>query len=137
MLSTKNIEKILAELEGISATYKVPVADLVNKLVESAIVENTYVDENGAALTLDQVKALIMKGLDKVALATAKEDIKELTTEAELPKVEFNEEIAPRGYSSVIPQAKDNGLKMKDGRIYQETGNGYGMFLDNGSVFKL
>ena len=65
------------------------------------------------------------------------EEIKEVTTEAELPKVEFNEEIAPRGYSSVIPQAKDNGLKMKDGRIYQETGNGYGMFLDNGSVFKL
>ena len=65
------------------------------------------------------------------------EEIKEGTTEAELPKVEFNEEVAPRGYSSVIPQAKDNGLKMKDGRIYQETGNGYGMFLDNGSVFKL
>lgn len=67
-----------------------------------------------------------------------KEDIKELTTEAELPKVEFNEEIAPRGYSSVIPHVEDkNPLKMKDGRVYQETGNGYGMFLDNGSVFKL
>ncbi|MBO7219270.1 MAG: hypothetical protein J6V40_04780, partial [Clostridia bacterium] len=78
VLSTKNIEKILAELEGISATYKVPVADLVNKLVENAIVANTYVDEKGAALTLDQVKARIMSGLDKVALATAKEDIKEL-----------------------------------------------------------
>ena len=62
----------------------------------------------------------------------------EEATEAELPKVEFNEEIAPRGYSSVIPHVEDkNPLKMKDGRIYQETGNGYGMFLDNGSVFKL
>ena len=60
-------------------------------------------------------------------------------TEAEtLPKVEFNEEIAPKGYSTVIPHVEDkNPLKMKDGRIYQETGNGYGMFLDNGSVFKL
>ena len=66
------------------------------------------------------------------------EEIKEETTEAELPKVEFNEEIAPKGYSSVIPHVEDkNPLKMKDGRIYQETGNGYGMFLDNGSVFKL
>ena len=82
------------------------------------------------------------------------EEIKEETTEAleeptevvetpvevsaELPKVEFKEEIAPKGYSSVIPHVEDkNPLKMKDGRIYQETGNGYGMFLDNGSVFKL
>ena len=61
----------------------------------------------------------------------------EETTEAELPKVEFNEEIAPRGYSTVIPHVEDKGFKMKDGRVYQETGNGYGMFLDNGSVFKL
>ena len=65
------------------------------------------------------------------------EEITKVEETTELPKVDFNEEIAPRGYSSVIPQAKDNGLKMKDGRIYQETGNGYGMFLDNGSVFKL
>lgn len=66
------------------------------------------------------------------------EEIKEETTEVELPKVEFNEEIAPKGYSTVIPHVEDkNPLKMKDGRIYQETGNGYGMFLDNGSVFKL
>ena len=62
----------------------------------------------------------------------------EAITEAELPKVEFKEEIAPKGYSSVIPHVEDkNPLKMKDGRVYQETGNGYGMFLDNGSVFKL
>ena len=67
-----------------------------------------------------------------------KEEPIEETTEVELPKVEFKEEVAPRGYSTVIPHVEDkNPLKMKDGRVYQETGNGYGMFLDNGSVFKL
>lgn len=67
------------------------------------------------------------------------EPIVEETTEAEtLPKVEFNEEVAPRGYSTVIPHVEDkNPLKMKDGRIYKDMGNGLGMFLDNGSVFKL
>lgn len=77
-LTSKNIENILNELEGISAKYKVPVAELINKLVEGAIVENTYVDETGKALTLEEVKTLIMKGLDKVALGKAQDDIKEL-----------------------------------------------------------
>ena len=64
----------------------------------------------------------------------------EETTEAptELPKVEFNEEIAPKGYSTIIPHVKEeNPLKMKNGRVYKEIGNGMAMFLDNGSVFKI
>jgi hypothetical protein len=64
----------------------------------------------------------------------------EETTEAptELPKVEFNEEIAPKGYSTIIPHVKEeNPLKMKNGRVYKEIGNGMAMFLDNGSVFRI
>lgn len=63
----------------------------------------------------------------------------EETTEAEtLPKVEFNEEVAPKGYSSLItPKDKKDELKMKNGRIYKEIGNGYGMFLDNGGTFRI
>lgn len=68
-----------------------------------------------------------------------KEDIKELTTEAEtLPKVEFNEEVAPKGYSSLItPKDRKDELKMKNGRIYKEIGNGFGMYLDNGGTFRI
>ena len=67
-----------------------------------------------------------------------KEEVVEETTEAELPKVEFNEEIAPKGYSTIIPHVKENNpLKMKDGRVYKEIGNGLGMFLDNGQTFRL
>lgn len=64
----------------------------------------------------------------------------EETTEAptELPKVEFNEEVAPKGFSSLItPQKKQEELKMKNGRIYKEIGNGLGMFLDNGGTFRI
>ena len=67
-----------------------------------------------------------------------KEEVVEETTEAELPKVEFNEEVAPKGYSTIIPHVKENNpLKMKDGRVYKEIGNGLGMFLDNGQTFRL
>mgnify|MGYP003310038420 CR=1 FL=1 len=62
----------------------------------------------------------------------------EETTEAELPKVEFNEEIAPKSYSGLVqPQKQNDELKMKDGRIYKEIGNGLGMFLDNGATFRI
>lgn len=60
-------------------------------------------------------------------------------TEAEtLPKVEFTEEVAPKGYSSLItPKDKKDELRMKNGRIYKEIGNGFGMYLDNGGTFRI
>lgn len=63
----------------------------------------------------------------------------EETTEAEtLPKVEFKEEITPKGYSPIIhKEDKKQVLKMKDGKVYQEIGNGLGMFLADGKVFRL
>lgn len=87
---------------------------------------------------IEEVKPVEEEIKEEPTVEEIKEEPIEETTEVELPKVEFNEEIAPKGYSTVIPHVEDkNPLKMKDGRIYQETGNGYGMFLDNGSVFKL
>lgn len=86
---------------------------------------------------LEEVKPVEEEIKEESAEVVEETPVEEVPTEAELPKVEFNEEVAPKGYSSVIPQAKDNGLKMKNGRVYQETGNGYGMYLDNGAVFKL
>ena len=106
-------------------------AKKVKKLEEVKPVEEEIKEE-----TIEEMPEVVECGLEE----TSVEEVKEETTEAptELPKVEFNEEIAPKGYSSVIPHIEDkNPLKMKDGRVYQEVGNGLGMFLDNGSVFKL
>ena len=69
---------------------------------------------------------------------TLEEQPIEETTEAELPKVEFKEEIAPKSYSGLVqPQKQNDELRMKDGRIYKEVGNGLGMFLDNGTTFRI
>lgn len=93
------------------------------EVVETPIEESTDVEEE---------REVVECGLEETPV--------EETTEAptELPKVEFNEEIAPKGYSTIIPHVKEeNPLKMKNGRVYKEIGNGYAMFLDNGSVFKI
>ena len=72
-------------------------------------------------------------------IETPVEEVVEEPIEAEtLPKVEFNEEVAPKGYSSLItPKDKKDELKMKNGRIYKEIGNGFGMYLDNGGTFRI
>ena len=105
-------------------------AKKVKKIEEVKPVEEEIKEEP----TVEEIKEETTEAIEEIIETPVEEP-----TEAEtLPKVEFNEEIAPKGYSTVIPHVEDkNPLKMKDGRIYQETGNGYGMFLDNGSVFKL
>ena len=105
-------------------------AKKVKKIEEVKPVEEEIKGEP----TVEEIKEETTEAIEEIIETPVGEP-----TEAEtLPKVEFNEEIAPKGYSTVIPHVEDkNPLKMKDGRIYQETGNGYGMFLDNGSVFKL
>ena len=67
------------------------------------------------------------------------DEVVEETTEAEtLPKVEFKEETTPKGYSPIIhKEDKKQVLKMKDGKVYQEIGNGLGMFTADGKVFRL
>ena len=88
--------------------------------------------------TTEAIEEVIETPVEEVADEVATEPVEEPTEAETLPKVEFNEEVAPKGYSSLItPKDKKDELKMKNGRIYKEIGNGFGMFLDNGSVFKL
>ena len=105
------------------------VAKKVKKLEEVKPVEEEVKEE--ATEVVEDIK-------EDIADVVEETPVEEVPTEAELPKVEFNEEIAPKGYSTIIPHIEDkNPLKMKNGRVYQEVGNGCGMFLDNGAVFRL
>lgn len=84
--------------------------------------------------TTEAIEEVIETPVEEVA-----DDVVAEPTEAEtLPKVEFNEEVAPKGYSSLItPKDRKDELKMKNGRIYKEIGNGFGMYLDNGGTFRI
>ena len=87
---------------------------------------------------LEDVKTVEEEIKEEATEVVEETPVEEVPTEAELPKVEFNEEVAPKGYSTIIPHVKENNpLKMKDGRVYKEIGNGLGMFLDNGQTFRL
>lgn len=84
--------------------------------------------------TTEAIEEVIETPVEEVA-----DDVVAEPTETEtLPKVEFNEEVAPKGYSSLItPKDRKDELKMKNGRIYKEIGNGFGMYLDNGGTFRI
>ena len=106
-------------------------AKKVKKIEE--VVKEESLKEQPIEETTEAIEEVIETPVEEVA-----DEVVEQPTEAELPKVEFNEEIAPKGYSTIIPHIEDkNPLKMKNGRVYQEVGNGCGMFLDNGAVFRL
>lgn len=88
--------------------------------------------------TTEAIEEVIETPVEEVADDVVAEPVAEPTEAETLPKVEFNEEVAPKGYSSLItPKDKKDELKMKNGRIYKEIGNGFGMYLDNGGTFRI
>mgnify|MGYP006867766314 FL=1 len=36
-----------------------------------------------------------------------------------------------------IPKTAESKIKLNNGRVYKDLGNGYGMYSDNGQVFRL
>lgn len=97
-------------------------------------VEKIETKEEVKEETTEAIEEVIETPVEEVA-----DEVVEETTEAEtLPKVEFKEETTPKGYSPIIhKEDKKQVLKMKDGKVYQEIGNGLGMFLADGKVFRL
>ena len=39
--------------------------------------------------------------------------------------------------TSNIPKIAESKIKLHNGRVYKDLGNGYGMYSDNGQVFRL
>ena len=39
--------------------------------------------------------------------------------------------------TSNIPKTAESKIKLHNGRVYKDLGNGYGMYSDNGQVFRL
>ena len=39
--------------------------------------------------------------------------------------------------TSNIPKTAESKIKLNNGRVYKDLGNGYGMYSDNGQVFRL
>lgn len=106
-------------------------AKKVKKLDE--VVKEESLKEQPIEETTEAIEEVIETPVEEVA-----DEVVEQPTEAELPKVEFNEEVAPKSYSGLVQQpTRNDELRMKDGRIYKEIGNGLGMFLDNGATFRI
>ena len=55
------------------------------------------------------------------------------------PLIQSEDEIIPKNFVKV-PAKKptiENKIKLRNGRVYKEVGNGYGMYADNGETFRL
>lgn len=113
-------------------------AKKVKKLEE--VVKEETLEEQPIEETTEAIETPIEESNDVVEEREVVECslVKELSTEAEIPKIEFNEEIAPKSYSGLVQQpTRNDELRMKDGRVYKEIGNGLGMFLNDGTTFRI
>ena len=62
-------------------------------------------------------------------------DNKPINPQAQEEKVEI-----PTKFVKVVPttpKTAESKIKLHNGRVYKELGNGYGMYSDNGQVFRL
>ena len=55
------------------------------------------------------------------------------------PLIQSEDEIIPKNFVKVPPKKPtiENKIKLRNGRVYKEVGNGYGMYADNGETFRL
>ena len=79
--------------------------------------------------------------MDELEIPIEKEDIEIMS----LDNTPINKEITkepvniPDKFVKLPPRKVEhkNVIKVRNGRVYKELGNGYGMYSDDGSVFKL
>lgn len=55
------------------------------------------------------------------------------------PLIQSEDEIIPKNFVKVPPKKPtiENKIKLRNGRVYKEVGNGYGMYADNGETFRI
>lgn len=56
------------------------------------------------------------------------------------PLIQSEDEIIPKNFVNIPPQkptTNENKIKIHNGRVYKDVGNGYGMYADNGETFRI
>lgn len=62
-------------------------------------------------------------------------DNKPVNPEVQKEKVEIPKKFVKIG--STTPKTAESKIKLNNGRVYKDLGNGYGIYSDNGQVFRL
>lgn len=62
-------------------------------------------------------------------------DNKPITPQVQEEKIEIPTKFVK--VTSNIPKTAESKIKLHNGRVYKDLGNGYGMYSDNGQVFRL
>lgn len=81
-------------------------------------------------------------------MARKKDTKKGIKTEKEIisldnspisPLIQEEKEIIPERFVNITPKKVEhkNKINIKNKRVYKDLGNGYGMYSDDGSIFKI
>lgn len=123
----KGIEEIDTPVENIETIGEKEVTDEEIKTIPFVDVEGTkgYEDED----IKDVVNDIVNEDNNIISLDNAPIS----------PLIQSEDEIIPKNFVKVPPKKPtiENKIKLRNGRVYKEVGNGYGMYADNGETFRL
>lgn len=84
------------------------------------------------------IKIMARKKDTKKGIKTEKEIIS-LDNSPISPLIQEEKEIIPEKFVNITPKKVEhkNKINIKNKRVYKDLGNGYGMYSDDGSIFKI
>ena len=83
----------------------------------------------------------IIETMDELEIPIDKEkkEIISLDNSPMSPLIQEEKEIIPEKFVNITPKKVEhkNKINIKNKRVYKDLGNGYGMYSDDGSIFKI
>lgn len=117
---------------------------MTKKKEKETKIENTTIEEilptnqNGEEETfVDEESETIEDAVNDIA--NEDNNIISLDNAPVSPLIQSEDEIIPKNFIKVPPKKPtiENKIKLRNGRVYKEVGNGYGMYADNGETFRI
>ena len=111
---------------------------MTKKREKEVEVENTTIEEvlptnqNGEEEIIEEVveNDIVNENIDTISLDNAPIS----------PLIQSEDEIIPKNFVNIPPQkpiTNESKIKIHNGRVYKDVGNGYGMYADNGETFRI
>ena len=106
---------------------------MTKKKEKEVEVENT---------TIEEVLPINQNGEEETIGSIVENDIDTISLDNTpiSPLIQSEDEIIPKNFVNIPPQkptTNENKIKIHNGRVYKDVGNGYGMYADNGETFRI
>lgn len=121
------VENDIETMDELDTSNKDEITEEEVQAVANAIVEEANEEDK----TIEEVlNDIVNEDIDTISLDNTPIS----------PLIQSEDEIIPKNFVNIPPQkptTNENKIKIHNGRVYKDVGNGYGMYADNGETFRI